>query len=303
MHVWPWLLFKDHGILSGVLWEPVFVVYVLRDARLSLPLSSPEKALHFSSAWFWMCVLSPTCDCGLARPFPRRSDALPCSWSSQTELARGCGLHTETLPLFKISQDIFLLQFCLKGPHQGIVLFSPRKLVARSLPISAVGMAFIMPFPNHFPKCSLFPAPCWVFWDTETSVWGPGFPFSGRSCEQLRCLKPHFGLMGAGRVGLGTEVVLCDLSVGSQKERQRQGSALPEAIWGPNSTARGAAAAQVQRRRQGRATQRSRGSFMPSAPPAPHAPAAQLRPRPSPLGRAQRRRAGAGEEAAFLQIT
>lgn len=130
MHVWPWLLFKDHGILSGVLWEPVFVVYVLRDARLSLPLSSPEKALHFSSAWFWMCVLSPTCDCGLARPFPRRSDALPCSWSSQTELARGCGLHTETLPLFKISQDIFLLQFCLKGPHQGIVLFSPRKLVA-----------------------------------------------------------------------------------------------------------------------------------------------------------------------------
>lgn len=175
--------------------------------------------------------------------------------------------------------------------------------MARSLPISAVGMAFIMPFPNHFPKCSLFPAPCWVFWDTETSVWGPGFPFSGRSCEQLRCLKPHFGLMGAGRVGLGTEVVLCDLSVGSQKERQRQGSALPEAIWGPNSTARGAAAAQVQRRRQGRATQRSRGSFMPSAPPAPHAPAAQLRPRPSPLGRAQRRRAGAGEEAAFLQIT
>lgn len=154
---------------------------------------------------------------------------------------------------------------------------------------------FIKSFPKQIISPNALPS-CWVFWDTEASVWGPGFPFSGRSWEQPGYLKPQFGLMGAGRVGWNwgwgrggvgpgrTWKALCDLRGGSQKQGQCPGSALPnhnspEAVWRPNSTAH-----------LGAATARE----APSAPPAPRTPrpAAQLRPRPSTLGRAHRRWGG-----------
>lgn len=120
--------------------------------------------------------------------------------------------------VLRTSQSQIFLQFCLKGPHQGFVLFSPRKLVACPLPLSAVGMAFVMPFLNRCPKCSPPPFPCWVFWDTEASVWGPNFPFSGRSCEQPRCLRPHFGLMGQDELARGPGL-LCATSVAGRGRR------------------------------------------------------------------------------------
>lgn len=178
---------------------------VLRDTCLSLPLFSPAKALHFSSAWFWVCVLYPTCESGLARPFPRRSDALPCSWSGHTELARGRGLHTETPPIFKMetvsavlrtSQPRIFLQFCLKEPHQGFVLFSSQSWWPVPCHSQLWEWLSSCPFPAISQKCSL-PRPLLGVLGHRNQCVGPGFSFSGRSCEQPRCLKRHFGLTGA----------------------------------------------------------------------------------------------------------
>lgn len=244
-----------------------------------------------------MCVLYSTCESGLARPFPRRSDALPCSWSGQTELARGRGLHTETPPIFKMETVSAVLpvthlsSVLSERATPGVCFVFFPKLVACPLPLSALGMAFIMPFPSHFPKCSL-PRPLLGVLVHKNQCVGPGFSFSGRSCEQPRCLKRHFGLMGAARVDSGSRVALCDLSGGSRKEAQCLGSALPEAIWGPNCKAlRGC-------RRPGPASEAGQsrpdvpGQLYAQRPARTPRPVSQLRPRPGPLGRAHRRRGG-----------
>lgn len=95
-------------------------------------------------------------------------------------------------------------------------------------------MAFIIPFPNHFPKCS---SPLLCVLGHKKPVCGARVFLSlGEVANNLGVSS--FGLMGAGGVGSGTRVALCDLIGGSRKEGQCPRSVLPETIWGPNSTAR-----------------------------------------------------------------
>lgn len=91
--------FEDQDVLSEFLWKPTFTGST-RDTCLSLPLFSPEKALPLLFGLFLgVCTLTHP-RMALPDSFHEGVTPLTCSWSGQTELARGCGLHTETPPVF-----------------------------------------------------------------------------------------------------------------------------------------------------------------------------------------------------------
>lgn len=167
-------------------------------------------------------------------------------------------------------------------------------------------MAFITPFPNHFPKCS---SPLLCVLGHKKPVCGARVFLSlGEVANNLGVSS--FGLMGADRVGSGTRVALCDHIGGSRKEGQCPRSVLPETIWGPNSTARQGLlplGPSVGGRAEPPRGPRAALGRAPRPHPTP-------RPHPAPLQPSSGRApalwdgltgdgAGAGEEAAFLQIT
>lgn len=75
---------------------PLWFTGSKRDTCLSLSFFSPEKAPPLLFGLFLgVCTLSHL-RVALPASFHEGVTPFPCSWSGQTELARGCGLHTET---------------------------------------------------------------------------------------------------------------------------------------------------------------------------------------------------------------
>lgn len=144
--------------------------------------------------------------------------------SGQTELACECGLHTvfkmeNVSAVLRTSQSQIFLQFCLKGPHQGFVLFSPRKLVAWPLPLSAVGMALFMPFPKCCPKCSRPPTPLLDVLGHRSQCVGPGFSFFWEKLQTALVSQATLWIDGGRTSCLEGTGLLCATSVAGRGRR------------------------------------------------------------------------------------